>query len=241
MNTYLPCQKGPQCSVSEPMHVGLQIEGAFIMGMGLCTTEEILVEPHTGKLLSDSTWTYKIPTAADIPRQFNVTFLKDSPNIRSVMSSKASGEPAMMLSMSVLYALRRAVLAAKNGLSEAALGGRAVPKGLSQVSGRDDGAHKSNMASASSQSDAHFVEDPRPAQGVPGAAGTGSVRDETSTSCVIEGSLQGNPFFVLEAPVTTCHGKEAMGKFSIVDILQAATSSTADLEYHSSGEWVVVH
>lgn len=100
--------------------IWLQIEGAFIMGMGLCTMEEVLIDPKSGKLLSDSTWTYKIPTAADIPRNFNVTFLKDSPNIRSVMSSKASGEPSMMLSMSVLYALRRAVLAAKNSISEAA-------------------------------------------------------------------------------------------------------------------------
>lgn len=61
----------------------LQIEGAFVMGLGLCTSEEVLIEPGTGKLLSDSTWTYKIPTAVDIPRQFNVTFLKDSPKIRS--------------------------------------------------------------------------------------------------------------------------------------------------------------
>ena len=226
---------------TEYMHVAVQIEGAFIMGMGLCTMEEILVEPQTGKLLSDSTWTYKIPTAADIPRQFNVTFLKDSPNIRSVMSSKASGEPSMMLSMSVLYALRRAVLAAKNGLSALALGSRAVPRGLSQVSGEDDNPHRNGMASASSQSAAHSADIRVPAQEASEAAGMSAVRDETSTSCVIEDSLQGNPFFVLEAPVTTCHGKEAMGEFSIVDMLQAATGSTADLEYHSSGEWVVVH
>lgn len=218
--------------------MALQIEGAFIMGMGLCTMEEILVEPQTGKLLSDSTWTYKIPTAADIPRQFNITFLKDSPNIRSVMSSKASGEPSMMLSMSVLYALRRAVLAAKNGLSEAALGSRAVPRGVSQVSDRDDSLHGNGTTSASLQPAAHAADSLRPPLEGPEAAG---IREETSTSCVIQDGSQGNPFFVLEAPVTTCHGKEAMGTFSIVDMLQSATGSTADLEYHSSGEWVVVH
>lgn len=209
------------------------------MGMGLCTMEEILVQPHTGKLLSDSTWTYKIPTAADIPRRFNVTFLQDSPHIRSVMSSKASGEPSMMLSMSVLYALRRAVLAAKNGLSEAALASSPVPRGPSQVSERVSRLHRNRTASISP---AHSAEGATSEQeAVNDDTPTHSVRDETTTSCVIQDSRQGNPFFVLEAPVTTCHGKEAMGHFSIVDLLQAAAGSTADLEYHSSGEWVVVH
>ena len=69
--------------VSNQRVLALQIEGAFVMGLGLCTSEEVLIEAGTGKLLSDSTWTYKIPTAADTPRQFNVTFLKDSPTIRS--------------------------------------------------------------------------------------------------------------------------------------------------------------
>ena len=205
------------------------------MGMGLCTMEEILVQPKTGKLLSDSTWTYKIPTAADIPRRFNVTFLKDSPNIRSVMSSKASGEPSMMLSMSVLYALRRAVLAAKNGLSEAALGCNPVPSGLSQVSDRSDRPHSNGAVSSSSANSAENATSEQE------AATDVTIRDETSTSCIIQDSRHGNPFFVLEAPVTTCHGKEAMGQFSIVDMLKAAAGSTADLEYHSSGEWVVVH
>ena len=70
----------------------VQIEGAFVMGMGMCTSEEVLFEPGTGKLLSDSTWTYKIPTAADIPRQFNVTFLKDSPQIRQVHTTACTDQ-----------------------------------------------------------------------------------------------------------------------------------------------------
>ena len=216
------------------------------MGMGLCTSEEILVEPETGKLLSDSTWTYKIPTAADIPRQFNVTFLKDSPKIRSVMSSKASGEPSMMLSMSVLYALRRAVLAAKNSLSEAALksSAGAVPKGLASIcAGSDRPPNKAKTAQSAQSSASQCGAEEHSAER--GRGGSVSFRDETVTSCIMEDGSQGNPFFVLEAPVTTCHGKEAMGKFSVVEMLKAAagrsTSSAADLEYHSSGEWVVVH
>ena len=54
----------------------MQVEGAFVMGMWLQTQEEVLVDAATGHLISDSTWHYKIPTAACIPRRLNVTFLK---------------------------------------------------------------------------------------------------------------------------------------------------------------------
>ena len=46
------------------------------MGCGMMTQEQVLVDEANGRLLSDSTWTYKIPTAACIPRQLNVEFLK---------------------------------------------------------------------------------------------------------------------------------------------------------------------
>ena len=54
----------------------LQVEGAFMMGMGLQCQEEVVVDEATGHLVSDGTWNYKIPTAACIPRRLNVTFLK---------------------------------------------------------------------------------------------------------------------------------------------------------------------
>lgn len=54
----------------------LQVEGAFVMGMGLQCQEEVVVDEVTGHLISDSTWNYKIPTAACIPRRLNVTFLE---------------------------------------------------------------------------------------------------------------------------------------------------------------------
>ena len=157
------------------------------------------------------------------------------------MSSKASGEPSMMLSMSVLYALRRAVLAAKNSISEAATscgaaaGSPALPQTLKQGSATGTVSDESVGSKPEPRRDAgHTTE-----------AGVASTKDQTSTSCVIDEGAGGNPFFVLEAPVTTCHGKEAMGQFSIVEMLKAAASKTAEdtagLEYHSSGEWVVVH
>lgn len=46
--------------------------------------------------------------------------MQDSPNPKGVLSSKASGEPSLLLTTSVLYALRQAVLAARSDLSVAA-------------------------------------------------------------------------------------------------------------------------
>jgi len=59
--------------------------------------------------------TYKIPSANDIPLDFCVTLLKDSPNHRlpMVYSSKAVGEPPFFLGASVFFALKEAVYAAR--------------------------------------------------------------------------------------------------------------------------------
>ena len=56
----------------------LQVEGAFIQGLGLFTSEEVITDEDTGRLITDGTWEYKIPAATCIPRQFNATFLKVS-------------------------------------------------------------------------------------------------------------------------------------------------------------------
>jgi xanthine dehydrogenase/oxidase len=59
--------------------------------------------------------TYKIPSANDIPLDFCVMLLKDSPNHRlpMVYSSKAVGEPPFFLGASVFFALKEAVYAAR--------------------------------------------------------------------------------------------------------------------------------
>ncbi len=46
------------------------------MGLGLQTTEEVIIDSDTGRLVTDGTWEYKIPAASCIPQQLNVTFLK---------------------------------------------------------------------------------------------------------------------------------------------------------------------
>lgn len=42
-------------SLSPSVDVG-QIEGAYIMGLGLYTSEELVYDDDTGRILSDRTW-----------------------------------------------------------------------------------------------------------------------------------------------------------------------------------------
>lgn len=67
----------------------LQVEGAFIQGMGLYTTEELKYSPE-GVLYSRGPDEYKIPTIADVPEEFNVSLLPSSPNPLTIYSSKVS-------------------------------------------------------------------------------------------------------------------------------------------------------
>lgn len=54
--------------------------------------------------------------------------MQDSPNPRGILGSKASGEPSLLLSTSILYALRQAVVAAQKGLAaERSLSSKANP------------------------------------------------------------------------------------------------------------------
>lgn len=90
-----------------------QIEGAFVQGIGYFMNEEYVTNSD-GLLISDGTWTYKIPTVDTIPKQFNVRLLNSGPHKKRVLSSKASGEPPLLLAASVHCATREAVRAARN-------------------------------------------------------------------------------------------------------------------------------
>ncbi|XP_033150124.1 xanthine dehydrogenase [Drosophila busckii] len=91
-----------------------QIEGAFIMGLGYWTSEQIVVDPVTGECLTNRTWNYKPPGAKDIPIDFRIELLPKSPNKAGFMRSKATGEPAICLSVSVAFALQQALQAARD-------------------------------------------------------------------------------------------------------------------------------
>ena len=86
-----------------------QVEGAFIQGMGWLTGEE-LVWNGKGVLTTHAPSTYKIPTAADVPEEFNVWLVENSPNREdTIYRSKAVGEPPLMLAFAVHQAIRDAV------------------------------------------------------------------------------------------------------------------------------------
>ncbi|KAG6530876.1 hypothetical protein ZIOFF_004638 [Zingiber officinale] len=93
-----------------------QIEGAFVQGIGFFLYEEH-VENSDGLVVSDSTWTYKIPTIDTIPKQFNVKLMKSGHHEKRLLSSKASGEPPLLLASSVHCAVREAIRAARAELS----------------------------------------------------------------------------------------------------------------------------
>ncbi|RHY57155.1 hypothetical protein DYB34_006009 [Aphanomyces astaci] len=85
-----------------------QIEGAFVMALGLFFQESVEYDA-AGRLLTSGTWEYKVPSHKDIPEVLNVTLLDKSDNPRGVMSSKAVGEPPFQLVNSVYFALKYAL------------------------------------------------------------------------------------------------------------------------------------
>jgi xanthine dehydrogenase/oxidase len=71
-----------------------QIEGAFVQGQGLFTTEESLWQRSTGGIATRGPGNYKIPGFRDIPQVFNVSLLKDVnwENLRTIQRSRGVGK-----------------------------------------------------------------------------------------------------------------------------------------------------
>ncbi|AQK62428.1 aldehyde oxidase2 [Zea mays] len=93
-----------------------QVEGAFVQGVGFFTNEEYATNSD-GLVIHDGTWTYKIPTVDTIPKQFNVELINSARDQKRVLSSKASGEPPLLLASSVHCAMREAIRAARKEFS----------------------------------------------------------------------------------------------------------------------------
>ncbi|KAL1373969.1 hypothetical protein pipiens_005053 [Culex pipiens pipiens] len=125
-------------SLSPGIDVG-QIEGAFVMGLGYYLTEALVFDPKDGALLTNRTWTYKPPGAKDIPVDFRIRFLQGSSNQTGVLRSKATGEPAMNMTISIIFALRHALMAARKdaGLARewVALGAPSTPDQILALAG----------------------------------------------------------------------------------------------------------
>ncbi|XP_074187956.1 xanthine dehydrogenase/oxidase isoform X2 [Rhinolophus sinicus] len=99
------------CSLNPAIDIG-QVEGAFVQGMGLFTIEELHYSPE-GSLLTRGPSTYKIPRFGNIPIEFRVSLLRDSPNKKAIYASKAVGEPPLFLAASIFFAIKDAIRAAR--------------------------------------------------------------------------------------------------------------------------------
>ena len=91
-----------------------QIEGGFVQGQGWLTIEEIVWD-KVGKIKTFSPSTYKIPAITDIPKKFNVEIFKQGLNVEKVVNkAKTTGEPPLMLAMSVFFAIKDAIASTSN-------------------------------------------------------------------------------------------------------------------------------
>ncbi|XP_054834578.1 aldehyde oxidase-like isoform X2 [Eublepharis macularius] len=99
------------CSINPAVDIG-QIEGAFVQGLGLYTTEEIKYSPE-GVLYTRGPDQYKIPAVCDIPEYFSVSLLASSQSTTAIYSSKGLGESGLFLGCSVFFAIWDAVAAAR--------------------------------------------------------------------------------------------------------------------------------
>lgn len=86
-----------------------QIEGGYLQGMGWMTMEELWWHPQSGRLMTHAPSTYKIPCANDAPPHLQVRLFDKANPADTVHRSKAVGEPPLLLSFSVLMALRDAL------------------------------------------------------------------------------------------------------------------------------------
>ncbi len=85
-----------------------QVEGAYVQGLGWCTTEEVKWNDK-GHLLNHSPDTYKIPSVQDIPEDFRVELMTGIPNPRAIRKSKAVGEPPFMHAFATWLAIKDAI------------------------------------------------------------------------------------------------------------------------------------
>jgi CO/xanthine dehydrogenase Mo-binding subunit len=72
-----------------------QVEGGIIQGIGHTLSEERIVDPATGSILTQTLDAYRIPTIADVPEI--VTDLVDVPDPHLTnLGSKGLGEPPII-------------------------------------------------------------------------------------------------------------------------------------------------
>eukprot|EP01039_Chlorochromonas_danica_P005925 gene5925-6523_t len=110
----LSCELVYDCgrSLNPTVDIG-QIEGAIVMGIGYFFHEKVMYAEGTGILKTIGTWEYKPPMAQDIPSLLNVTLIANAYDKNSIMGSKATGEPPLIVANSAYFALKMAIGSAR--------------------------------------------------------------------------------------------------------------------------------
>jgi xanthine dehydrogenase YagR molybdenum-binding subunit len=81
--------------VISPLQASSQVEGGVIQGIGHTLSEDRLLDPETGTVLTQTLDAYKLPTIADVPEI--VTDLLDEPDAHLTnLGSKGLGEPPII-------------------------------------------------------------------------------------------------------------------------------------------------
>ncbi|RLA39019.1 MAG: xanthine dehydrogenase, partial [Gammaproteobacteria bacterium] len=87
-----------------------QVEGGIVQGIGWMTLEELAFN-ESGKLLSDSLSTYKVPDIYAAPKTIECLPLDIEGPELAILKSKAVGEPPFMYGIGAYFALRNAIRA----------------------------------------------------------------------------------------------------------------------------------
>jgi xanthine dehydrogenase large subunit len=106
-----------------------QIEGGFVQGVGMLTCEDLRFAAN-GALLSRGASTYKLPGIGECPPDFRVRTLTRATEPGVIFGSKATGEPPLMLAISVREALRDAVAAFAERDGPVSLASPATPEAV---------------------------------------------------------------------------------------------------------------
>lgn len=107
-----------------------QVEGGFLQGVGWLTCEELVFDVE-GQLRTHAPSTYKIPACSDWPEEFHVRLLDGVANNEgTVFSSKAVGEPPLMLAISTFMAIKDAVASVADYKAQPPLNAPATPEAV---------------------------------------------------------------------------------------------------------------
>ena len=84
-----------------------------LVGSEMCIRDRVTTEKlhytDKGELLSDSPTTYKIPNISDLPHRLSIDFIDNRLNAKNLRSTKAVGEPPIMLATAVFTAVMDAL------------------------------------------------------------------------------------------------------------------------------------